>query len=182
MWHFASMLASKWTPWNVSKKSRFWKWKTFEDHLLKVNISMTVKLTFTQIDNYIENRPIFMLLNCNCAKLANFEHSKTCSGEDIFFLDALYIHVSAHRAMVLFYAKYSERKRFFLYLLRQNAHLARQTRTLVVGLPSSPVIRRRYATAIRNYGTRRRWRHRSVTWSSCAPCLSTSSLLTCCET
>ena len=41
---------------------------------------MMVKLIFTKIGNFIENRQIFMLLNCNCAKLANVEHFKTYSG------------------------------------------------------------------------------------------------------
>jgi len=41
---------------------------------------MTIKLIFTEIGNFIENRQIFILLNCNCTKLANFEHYKTCSG------------------------------------------------------------------------------------------------------
>jgi len=45
----------------------------FKDHLLNVNISMTVGQIFTKICIFIENRQIFMLLNCNCAKLANFE-------------------------------------------------------------------------------------------------------------
>jgi len=65
------------TPCTVCKKARFWKWQTFEDHLLNVNISMTVGQIFTKIGNIIENRQIFMLLNCNCAKLANFEDFKT---------------------------------------------------------------------------------------------------------
>jgi len=34
---------------------------------------MTVGQIFTKIGSFIENRQIFMLLNCNCAKLANFE-------------------------------------------------------------------------------------------------------------
>jgi len=34
---------------------------------------MTVGQLFTKIDSFIENRQIFMLLNCNCTKLANFE-------------------------------------------------------------------------------------------------------------
>jgi len=41
---------------------------------------MTVGQIFTKIGNFIENRHIFMLLNCNCAKLANFENFKTCLG------------------------------------------------------------------------------------------------------
>jgi len=41
---------------------------------------MTVKLVFTKIRNYTENRQIFMLLNCNCAKLDNFQHFKTLLG------------------------------------------------------------------------------------------------------
>jgi len=35
----------------------------FCDHLLNVNISMTVGQIFTKIGNFIENRQIFMLLN-----------------------------------------------------------------------------------------------------------------------
>jgi len=34
---------------------------------------MTVEQIFTKIGNLIENRQILMLLNCNCAKFANFE-------------------------------------------------------------------------------------------------------------
>jgi len=34
---------------------------------------MTVGQIFTKIANFIENRQIFMLLNYNCAQLANFE-------------------------------------------------------------------------------------------------------------
>ena len=34
---------------------------------------MTLGEIFTKIGNSIENRQIFMPLNCNCAKLANFE-------------------------------------------------------------------------------------------------------------
>jgi len=34
---------------------------------------MTVRQIFSKIDNYIENRQIFMLVNSNCTKLANFE-------------------------------------------------------------------------------------------------------------
>ena len=37
---------------------------------------MTVGHIFTKIGISIENRQIFMLLNCNCAKLANFEDFK----------------------------------------------------------------------------------------------------------
>jgi len=32
---------------------------------------MMVEQIFTKIGNFIQNRQIFMLLNCNCAKLAN---------------------------------------------------------------------------------------------------------------
>jgi len=38
---------------------------------------MTVGQIFTKICNFIENRHTFMLLNCNCAKLANSEDFKT---------------------------------------------------------------------------------------------------------
>ena len=34
---------------------------------------MTVGQIFTKISNFIENRRVFMLLNCNCAKLAIFQ-------------------------------------------------------------------------------------------------------------
>jgi len=34
---------------------------------------MTVGQIFTKIGSFIESRQIFMLLNCNYAKLANFE-------------------------------------------------------------------------------------------------------------
>jgi len=37
---------------------------------------MTVEQIFTKIGNFIENRQIFMLLNRNCTKLANFEDFK----------------------------------------------------------------------------------------------------------
>ena len=37
---------------------------------------MTVGLIFTKIGNFIENGQIFMLLNCNRAKPANFEYFK----------------------------------------------------------------------------------------------------------
>jgi len=33
---------------------------------------MTVGQIFTKIGNFIENRQIFILLNCNCARLANY--------------------------------------------------------------------------------------------------------------
>ena len=49
---------------------------------------MTVGQIFTKISNFIENRQIFMLLNCNCAKLANFEDFKTCRGP--FFVHTVY--------------------------------------------------------------------------------------------
>jgi len=38
-----------------------------------------VKLISTKIGNFIENRQIFVLLYCNCAKLSNIEHFTTCS-------------------------------------------------------------------------------------------------------
>ena len=34
---------------------------------------MTVGQIFIKIGNFIENRQILMLLNCNCAKLDDFE-------------------------------------------------------------------------------------------------------------
>jgi len=35
---------------------------------------MTVGPIFSKIGNFIENRQIFMLLNCNCTKLSNSEN------------------------------------------------------------------------------------------------------------
>jgi len=60
-------------------------------HLLNVNISMTVGQIFTKIGNFIENRQIFMLLNCNCARLANFEDFYTCLWGGAFFVDTVYV-------------------------------------------------------------------------------------------
>jgi len=34
---------------------------------------MMIGLIFTKIGNFIENRRIFMMLNCNCTILTNFE-------------------------------------------------------------------------------------------------------------
>jgi len=45
---------------------------------------MMVGQIFTKIGNFTENRHIFMLLNCNCAKLANFEDFETCLGGPFF--------------------------------------------------------------------------------------------------
>jgi len=45
---------------------------------------MTVRQIFTKIGNHIENRQIFTLLNCNCAKLASFEDFQTCLGGAVF--------------------------------------------------------------------------------------------------
>ena len=50
---------------------------------------MTVGQIFTKIGSFIRNRQMFMLLNCNCAKLANFEDFKTCLGGR-FFMDTVY--------------------------------------------------------------------------------------------
>ena len=41
---------------------------------------MTVGQIFTKVGTFIENRQTFMLLNCNCAKLANFENFQACIG------------------------------------------------------------------------------------------------------
>jgi len=41
---------------------------------------VTVGQIFTKTGSFIENRQMFMLLNCNCPKLANFEDFYTCSG------------------------------------------------------------------------------------------------------
>jgi len=53
---------------------------------------MNVGQISTKIGNCIENRHIFMLLNCNCAKLANFEDFKTCL-RGHFFVDTVYIEL-----------------------------------------------------------------------------------------
>jgi len=45
---------------------------------------MTVGQIFTKIGSFIKNRQIFMLLNCNYANLANFEHFYTCLGGRCF--------------------------------------------------------------------------------------------------
>jgi len=34
---------------------------------------MTVGQIFTKIGNFVENRQTFIVLNCNCTKLAKFE-------------------------------------------------------------------------------------------------------------
>ena len=52
---------------------------------------MMVGQIFTKIGNFIENRQLFMLLNFNCAKLANFEDFWTCLGP-FFFVDTVYIY------------------------------------------------------------------------------------------
>jgi len=65
------------------------------DHLLNVNISMTVGLIFTKIGNFIENRQMFMLLYCNCTKLANFKFLNTLRGR--FFVDTVYMYVSLQK-------------------------------------------------------------------------------------
>jgi len=49
---------------------------------------MMVGQILTKIGNFIENRQIFMPLNCNCTKLANFENFKTCLGGR-FFVDTV---------------------------------------------------------------------------------------------
>jgi len=50
---------------------------------------MTVRQIFAKIGSFIENRQIFMLLDCNCAKLANYEKILTCLG-GVFFVDTVY--------------------------------------------------------------------------------------------
>jgi len=45
---------------------------------------------FTKIGSFIENRQIFMLLNCHCAKLANLKIFKHAQGA-VFFVDTVYI-------------------------------------------------------------------------------------------
>jgi len=45
---------------------------------------MTVGQIFTKIGIFIENRQMFMLLNYNCAKLANIENFKACIGGAVF--------------------------------------------------------------------------------------------------
>jgi len=50
---------------------------------------MTVGRIFTKIGTFTENRQTFMLLNCNCSKLANFEIFKACMGGRVF-VDTVY--------------------------------------------------------------------------------------------
>jgi len=50
---------------------------------------MTVGQIFTKIGNFIENRQIFMLLNCNCATLASFEDFLNML-RGRFFVDTVY--------------------------------------------------------------------------------------------
>jgi len=45
---------------------------------------MPVGQIFTKIGNSIENRQMFTLLNCNCAKLADFEDFQTYLGGPFF--------------------------------------------------------------------------------------------------
>jgi len=51
---------------------------------------MMVGQIFTKIGTFIENRQIFMLLNCNCSKLANFKDFSACLGGGRFFEDTVY--------------------------------------------------------------------------------------------
>jgi len=54
---------------------------------------MTVEQIFTKMGIFIENRQIFTQLNCNCAKLPNFEDFETRLGGR-FFVDCLCNDVS----------------------------------------------------------------------------------------
>jgi len=56
---------------------------------------MTVGQIFTKIGNFIENRQIFMLINCNCAKLANFEIFIHAYG-GAFFVDTVYVYLLSY--------------------------------------------------------------------------------------
>jgi len=49
---------------------------------------MAVEQIFTKIGNFIENR---QMLNCTCAKLANFEDFKTCLGGVFSCMDTVYV-------------------------------------------------------------------------------------------
>ena len=63
---------------------------------------MTVGHIFTKIGNFIENRQIFILLTCNCPKLANFENFKTClgwpffRGHSVVIVISLEVHCTMH--------------------------------------------------------------------------------------
>ena len=57
---------------------------------------MTVGQIFTKIGIFIENRQIFMLLNWNCAKLANFEIFLACSGGPFFRGHSVYAKQQQH--------------------------------------------------------------------------------------
>ena len=56
---------------------------------------MTLGQIFTKIGTFIENRQIFMLLNWNCAKLANFENFKACLGGPFFRGHSVYANEGA---------------------------------------------------------------------------------------
>jgi len=50
---------------------------------------MTVGEIFTIIGSFIENGQLFMLLNCNCAKLANFKDFLNMLMGGRFFVDTV---------------------------------------------------------------------------------------------
>jgi len=53
----------------------------------------------------VENIQIFMLLNCNCAKLANFEDFKICL-EGCVFVDTLYNYYYYYICLTVFFQDY----------------------------------------------------------------------------
>ena len=57
---------------------------------------MMVWLIFTKKGNFIENRQTFMLLNCTCVKLANFDDFQTCSEGPLFCGYSVYIVPVSH--------------------------------------------------------------------------------------
>ena len=54
---------------------------------------MTVGLMLTKIGNFIENRRIFMLLNCNYAKLANFQDFRHAQGGAFLWTQCMFVFV-----------------------------------------------------------------------------------------
>jgi len=72
---------------------------------------MTVGQIFIKIGNFIENRQIFILLNCNCAKLANFKDFKTCLGSRFFRGHSVYCLPNELTVLALITFRVSRRPR-----------------------------------------------------------------------
>jgi len=66
---------------------------------------MMVCQVFTKIGNFIENRQIFILLNCNCSKLAKFEDFSTCLGAVVTWTKCIIIFVNSAVSAVTSFPK-----------------------------------------------------------------------------